>query len=228
MKMKKLLLIIICLFIFSGCKIESISNDNIIDNVDLIFSKNIKDINSNSIGYQYYLPSYMSIKNVNEFNQELYYNGNTFYLYADVVSYYHKVDSEYIIDKNAYLSKKLDYDNKKGYLEINKKDNKYYVEMMFNYAKIEGYVNKDNLVDFVSSISYILKSVKYNDNVIETLLGDKRYDLSDNETYNIFKTKKANEGNFLDYVNEYDNYNGNEDLNSLIDKDEIKSEEKEN
>ena len=228
MKIKKLLVIIICLFIFSGCKIESISNDNIEDNVNLIFSKNIENINTNAIGYQYYLPSYITVKNVNDFNQELYYSGKTFYLYADVVSYYHKVKSEYEVDSKAYLSKKLDYDKKKGYLEINEDNNKYYVEMMYNYAKIEGYVNKDDLVDFVSSISYILRSVKYNDNVIETLLGDKRYDLSDNETYNIFKTKKSNEGDFLDYVNEYDNYNGNEDLNSLMDKDEIESEEKEN
>lgn len=228
MKMKKILLIIICLFIFSGCKIESISNDNIEDNVNLIFSKNITNINTNAIGYQYYLPSYITVKNVNDFNQELYYNGKTFYLYADIVSYYHKVKNKYDKDTNAYLSKKLDYDNKNGYLEINQNNDKYYVEMMYNYAKIEGYATKEELVDFVSSASYILKSVKYNDNVIETLLGDKRYDLSGNETYNIFKTKKSNEGDFLDYVNEYDNYNGEEDLNSLIDKDEIESEEKEN
>ena len=92
MKMKKILLIIICLFIFSGCKIESISNDNIEDNINLIFSKNIKNINTNAVGYQYYLPSYITVKNVNEFNQELYYSGKQFYLYADVVSYYHKIE----------------------------------------------------------------------------------------------------------------------------------------
>ena len=228
MKMKKLLIIVICLFVFSGCKIESISNDNIEENVDLIFSKKIENVNTNAIGYQYYLPSYITVKNVNDFNQELYYSGKTFYLYADVVSYYHNVENEYEVDETAYLSKKLDYDSKNGYLEINQNDNKYYVEMMYNYAKIEGYVNKNDLVDFVSSVSYILRSVKYNNNVIETILGDKKYDLSGNETYNIFKTKKSNEGDFLDYVNEYDNYNGNEDLNSLMDKDDIKSEEKEN
>ena len=97
--------------------------------------------------------------------------------------------------------------------------------MMYNYAKIEGYCNKNDLVDTVNSISYILSSIKYNDNVIQTLLGDKRYDLSNNQTYNIFKTKK-NSSNFLDYVNEYDKYNG-EDLNNLIEKEEIKSEDEE-
>ena len=228
MKMKKILLIIAFLFIFSGCKIENISNDNIEENIKIIFSKDIKNLNTNAIGYQYYLPSYKKKKNVNDFNQELYYNGKTFYLYADVVSYYHKVENGYKENQKAYISKKLDYNAKNGYLEINENKGKYYVEMMYNYAKIEGYVKKEDLVDFVSSISYILRSVKYNDNVIETIIGDKRYDLSENETYNIFKTIKTGDANFLDYVNEYDNYNGSEELNSLIDKDEIKTEEKEN
>ena len=227
MNIKKLVLIVICLFVLSGCKIESISNQNIEKNVDLILSKNIKYVNKDAIGYQYYLPSYMNIKNVSDYNQEIYYNGKTYYLYADVVSYYHKIKSNYKIDSNAFISKKIDSNNKIGYLEVNKKDdNYYYVEMMYNYAKIEGYVDKANLVDTVSSFSYILSSIKYNDNVIETLLGDKKYDLSENETYNIFKVKKSSEGNFLDYVNEYDNYKG-EDVNSLIEKQEIESEDEE-
>ena len=227
MNIKKIILIIMCLFILSGCKIESISEDNIEKNVDLILSKNIKYSNTDAIGYQYYLPSYMNVKDVNDYNQEIYYNGRTFYLYADVVSYYHKINKEYKVDNNAFISKSISNNDKKGYLEINKKDdNNYYVEMMYNYAKIEGYVDKANLVDFVSGFSYILSSVKYNDNIIETLLGDKKYDLSENETYNIFKLKKSNEGNFLDYVNEFDNYKG-EDVNSLIEKQEIKSEDEE-
>jgi hypothetical protein len=73
-------------------------------------------------------------------------------------------------------------------------------------------------------MSYILSSIKYNDNIIETLIGDKKYDLSENETYNIFNTKKKNEGNFIDYVNEYDNYEG-DDAGSLIEKDEIQNDE---
>ena len=62
---------------------------------------------------------------------------------------------------------------------------------------------------------------------METLLGDKKYDLSGNETYNIFKAKKS-DANFLDYVNEYDTYKGTvDDANSLIEKQEIESTEKE-
>ncbi len=96
--------------------------------------------------------------------------------------------------------------------------------MMYNYAKIEGFSSKNDLVDSVSSIAYILNSIKYNDNVIETLIGSKKYELSDNETYNIFETKKKTDGNFLDYANEYDTYKG-EDINNLIEKEEINSDE---
>ncbi len=91
MNIKKILLIIVCLFVFSGCKIEDISNKKIEKNVDLILSKNIKYSNQDAIGYQYYLPNYISIKETNEFNQELYFQGKTFYMYTDIVSYYHKV-----------------------------------------------------------------------------------------------------------------------------------------
>lgn len=227
MNIKKILVILICLFVLSGCKIESISDKDINKNVNLILNKKTKYTNKDAVGYQYYLPGYMKIKDSNDFNQEIYYNGKTFYLYADIVSYYHKVKVDYKIDKNAYYSKKLNNKDKVGYLEINKYKDNYYIEMMYNYAKIEGYVKKEELIDSVSSITYILSSVKYNDNIIETLLGDKKYDLSNNETYNIFKTKKAKEGNFLDYINEYDNYKGEEDLNNLIEKEEITSEGKE-
>lgn len=225
MNIKKILLVVICLFVLTGCKIENISNDNIMTNVNLILSKNIKYSNKDAIGYQYYLPTYISVKNVNEYNQELYYEGKTFYLYADIVSYYHKVKKDYKIDKKAYLSEKLDNDDRIGYLEINKVDDKYYIEMMYNYAKVEAYVSKQELVDSISSISYILSSIKYNDNVIESILGENKYDLSGNETYNIFKSKKKTTDNFLDYVNEYDNYNGNTEVESLIEKEEISTKE---
>lgn len=225
MNIKKILVIIICLFVFTGCKIENISNDNIMTNVNLILNKNMKCLNKDAIGYQYCLPIYMSVKNVNEFNQELYYEGKTFYLYADIVSYYHKVKKEYKIDKNAYMSEKLENDDKTGYLEINKVDDKYYIEMMYNYVKVEAYVSKQELVDSISSISYILSSIKYNDNIVENILGENKYDLSGNETYNIFETKKKTTDNFLDYVNEYDSYNGNAEIESLIEKEEISTKE---
>lgn len=226
MNIKKIILIIICLFVLSGCTIQSISDDNIDKNIDTILNRKVKYLNKNAVGYQYYVPQYMTVKTSNEFNQELYYEGNTYYLYADIVSYYHKVKGSYKINKDAYISKTIKNGKKTGYLEVNKVNKRYFVEMMYNYAKIEGYCYKEQVNDVVNSLTYILSSVKYNNNIIETLIGDKKYNLGNNETYNIFKVKKNSEGNFLDYVNEYDNYQG-EDLNSLIEKQEIQSEDEE-
>lgn len=224
MNIKKILIVLICIFAFTGCKIENISSNDIEKNVDIILSKKISNSNKDAIGYQYYLPSNMSVKSVKDFNQELYTEGNTFYLYVDIVSYYHKIKNNYKIDKNAYISKKLDYNSKTGYLEVNEVKGKYYIEMMFNYAKVEAYVSKYDLVDSISSMAYVLSSIKYNKNTIETMLGSGKYDLGENETYNIFETKKTTDGNFLDWVNEYDTYNGdNSSLESLIEQDEITS-----
>lgn len=223
MGIKRIIIIISCLLIFTGCSIDNISNDDINENVDIILSNKIKFSNKDAIGYQFYLPSHMNVKKVNDYNQEITSNGVLYYLYADVVSYYYKVDNNYKIDKKAYISKKLKYNNKTGYLEVNKDGDKYFVEMMFNYAKMEALTSKYDLVDCISNMSYVLSSVKYNKKVLETLVGSKKYDLSENETYDIFKSKKKSDGNFLDYVNEYDNYEGN--VESLIEKDEIDKDE---
>lgn len=227
MFIKKILIILLCLFAFTGCKIQDISNDDVISNVNLILNRNVKYINKDAVGYQYYLPAYISVKDTNDFNKVLYYEGKTFYMYVDVVSYYHNIQKEYKVNKKAYISEKLNQKNKYGYLQVNKVDNKYYIQMMYNYAKIEAYVNDYELVDSISSISYILSSIKYNDNTIETLLGDKKYNLSDNETYNIFETKETSQDNFLDYINEYDNYSGESSAESLIEKKELESTQEE-
>lgn len=220
-KKKILALLLITIFI-CGCKSELITNKNVEINMDKILTKKIKYANRDAIGFQYYLPTGVIEKEVKGYNQILYSNGNTYYLYADVVSYYHKVKKKYKINENAYMSRKLDYRNKKGYIEVNEEDGKYFVEMMYNYAKIEASVPKYELSDTIVNMSYILSSIKYNDDVIETLLGSEKYDLSENEEYNIFNSKKSSkEDKFLDYVNEYDKYDG--EVKSLMDKDEVKT-----
>ncbi len=219
MSIKKICTVFFTLLLFTGCSIQSISDKDIIKNMDVILDKEVKYCNKDAIGYKYYLPNGVSVKNVNDFNQELYSNGSTYYLYADIVSYYYKAKNSYKVDKDAYLSKKITYNKKNGYIEINKSNEGYYVEIMLNYAKMEALVNSDNLVDAVSNMCYILSSIKYNDKIIKTILENEKYDLSENETYNIFKSKKKSTGNFLDYINEYDSYDG--DIESLIEKEEV-------
>ena len=91
MNIKKVFIILICVFASIGCTIQNISDSDIDKNLDVILNKNIKNSNKEAIGYQYYLPSYISTRNVKDFNQELYSNGNIYYLYVDIVSYYHKI-----------------------------------------------------------------------------------------------------------------------------------------
>ena len=78
----------------------------------------------------------------------------------------------------------------------------------------------ESLKDALNNMAYILSSIKYNDDIVENLLGDEKYNLSDNETYNIFKTKKGDNTNFLKYADEFDNYEGDY-ATDLIEKKEI-------
>ncbi len=58
----------------------------------------------------------------------------------------------------------------------------------------------------------------------KNLLGSQKFDLSDDETYSIFKSKKSNSSNFLKYSIEYDNYDG-ENAKNLIEHKEVNNEE---
>ncbi|MBQ3475108.1 MAG: hypothetical protein IJH20_02960 [Bacilli bacterium] len=227
MNRHKVLLFLLTVVILLGstaCSIVNISSNNYIKNIEAILSRNSKYVNKGAIGFQYFLPNGVSVFEVNDFNQKLLSNGDIYYLYADVVSYYHGVNNSYEENENAYLSKKFEYNNKQGYVEVNEAKNSYFVEMMFNYAKIESVVKKSNLKDSLNNMAYILSSIKYNDDVVENLLGDEKYKVSEAEKYNIFETKKVTNDNFLKYDEEYGHYDG-EDAVDLIEKKEINQNE---
>ena len=97
--------------------------------------------------------------------------------------------------------------------------------MMYNYAKIESNVKKSHLNEALSNMAYILSSIKYNDDIVENLLGEEKYNLSDNESYNIFKAKKTTSDNFLKYADEYGNYEG-DDAVDVIEKEKINRDKK--
>ena len=97
--------------------------------------------------------------------------------------------------------------------------------MMFNYAKIESNVRKDHLNEALSNMAYILSSIKYNDDIVVNIIGDEKYNLSSDETYNIFKTKKASSTNFLKYEKDYNEYSGEKAAEDLIEKKEIEHED---
>ena len=190
--MKKIL-IIICLLFITGCSdIRKQSYDDIINNIATRANKD----NVYRTGYGYYLPRGMQVADSTLYNEAITDARYKYYLYVDIVSYYKKVTKDYSVNDNALVSKKLDYDGKFGYVEVNLlKNDKYLVEIMYNYAKIEVIVDKSNLNEAMLSIINILKSVEYNDSIIANLMGDDVLNFSEEE-FNIFNTK-GSESNYL-------------------------------
>ncbi len=200
--MKKLIVLLSILTLsLTGC--ASLNTNSIDKVIETVMKKNSKLKNVNFEGYSYYVPRGLKFLNKNEYNAYLsdQYN-NHYYLYVDVISRYHKVEQKYKVDKKAYYSKEIKTKDKFGYLEINEVKDYYFIEAMLNYTKIEAYVSKDNLTDALTDISSILSSVKYNDKVLDTIVGENILNYKE-ENYNIFETKK-NTSDFLDYVKEYD------------------------
>lgn len=204
--MKKIIVLLsILVLLVSGCSINQLGN-NITTNIDTILSEKVNVYNVNFEGYKYYVPKGLKFVTKNDYNALFRdkYN-NKYYLYVDAISYYHKSKNKYVINKDAYYSEKLDYNNKTGYVEINEVDGKYFVEFVFNYSKIEVYTDKKYLSSVINNICYVLRSVKFNDKVLESLIGENVLSYKE-ETFNIFKSKSSS-NDFLDYVKEYDSDN---------------------
>lgn len=216
--MKKTIILLLILVLLSGCNIYRMDNKNYEEVADKILSLNINLYNKIGKGYKYYAPKRVVKTYSNSYNDVLEKDGRIYYLYVDVVSYYYKTKLGKISSKNAYFYKNLKYKNKVGYLKINKKNNKLYVQMLYNYAKIETYVDKKELNDAIEDISYILSSVKFNDTLLKKMYESGELN-SKEQAYKLFKNKNK-EGNFLEYIKEYDKYDdtsaqSDEELNQI-------------
>ena len=198
--MKKLLLMLFVLIFLTGCTAVRINTKSIDNIVSVILSKENTLYNTIGKGYKYYVPRGVVYIDSNEYNEKLYCNGDYYYLYLDIISYYYKKDFTYKENKDLYYSKNIDMNNKKGYLEITKMDDKYYlIEFMYNYAKIEALVTEDKINEVVLNATYILSTVKYNDNVIKLVL-DEDYFTNKEEKYNIFKSTNNSTSFELEYT----------------------------
>ena len=201
--MYKKIIIVLCLFLFTGCTrtyyMNSLSYEEILNNATLE-ENNLH--NTNNKGFKYYLPTGFSVTKDNEFNQTLTSHNNIYYLNIDIVSYYYKKGSEETKEIDDYYFYKFNKNNKDGYLRIRKNNDKFFVELCYNYAIIEVEVEENEIKYAVSRGITILNSIKYNDTVIEKKLNDK--DLESKETaYKIPEPKEKNEiKNVLEYINE--------------------------
>ena len=192
--MKKIILIL-AVIILTGCtSIDNVSYDEIIS--EIVRSK-YEIYNDNRSGYKNYTPSNISSNDTIDYNEILEDDSYRYYFYVDVVSYYNRVIESYEVDNNAFYSKAINYQDKFGYIEINEvSNNKYLLEIMYNYAKIEVIVDKYDLPKAISNSLIILSSVKYNSEILETIVGENILTSKEIE-FNIFETKKT-ESNFLE------------------------------
>ena len=195
---KYLIGVIMLLLLVCGCSnINNLSYNEIVSNS----LNNKAKANTALKGYKIYLPLDMSLLNDENGNNVLYSFGDKYYLYVDLVSYYNKVSNNYKVndDSNAIYSVILGND---GYVLVTQYNNEYFIEVMYNYAKIE--VISSDIKNAISRSLVVLNSISYNDNVIETLLG--------------------NTENFLKYEEDYGTY---EDDGKAPDEDKIEIKPKE-
>ena len=196
---KKIFLLSLFLLCVTGCSIVKLDSKDFSKNIDTLMSKKVKLYNVYYEGYKYYLPKGIVFLKKEDYNAILRdAHNNDYYLYVDAISYYHKAEIDYKKNKDSYYSEKLKYGKKEGYIQIDKIEGKYFVEFVFYYAKMEAYVKEDQLPDVIMNMCSILRTMKFNDVVLESLIGENILDYKE-EDYTLFKDSTPKE-NFLDVV----------------------------
>ena len=196
--MKKIIFLGLLTLILTGCTVVRIDTTSIDNIINVILSKENTLYNRVGRGYKYYVPRGVTYIDSSGTNDKLYSNGVYYYLYLDEISYYYKKTNNYKVDNSKYYSKKIKNGDKKGYLEITKKNDLYLIEFVYNYAKIEALVPKEDINDTVLNCSYILSTIKYSSNIIKLSLEDD-FLKNKEEEYDVFSSKGNNDDNFLRY-----------------------------
>ena len=213
---KKIGCVLLLLFMCSGCTvIQSSSYEEILQEA---VNKNTVTTNVARVGYKYYLPKGMRLLEHEESNELLAHNEDVYYLYVDYISYYNKIKEDYEVKEDVVYSQKIAHGDNFGYLEIkNTLNDKYFIEIMYNYAKIEVIVEKEDAKESIAYAMSILSSIKYQDTVLASLMDEDV--LTSNETlHNIFETAQTESG-YLEIVEEYGQY---EEDNETVDPDFIR------
>ncbi len=219
--MKRVVLLLCLVVLLTGCDIKPIDNDNIDSIIDSVLTKEIELSNSYFDGYKYYLPRGLRLAGKKDYNAKLVSGKNTYYLFVDVIAYYNKVEKDFE-PSNGYYSKELNYNGKRGYIEITEVDGLYFIEIMYNYAKIETLVEERYLNSAIVNSCYILSSVQFNDKVIETLVGENALDYKET-IFDIFGPHR-NTDEFLQYEEDYQYKGDIEDEPTTKDSDILETE----
>jgi len=202
---KKCIIICLLTIMLTGCTVVRIDTTSIDNILDVILSKDNTLYNRVGGGYKYYVPRGVTYIDSNGTNDRLYSNGIYYYLYLDQVGYYYENSIKFKKDNSKYYSRKLKNGDNVGYVEITDKgNNQYLIEFVYNYAKIEALVPKEDIEETVLNASYILSTIKYNDNVIKLSLDDDFLKTKEDK-YDEFSSKKEDNDNFLRYDDNGDN-----------------------
>ena len=198
--MKKVVILLGILFLLTGCAtVKDSSVEAIISNA---LSTKVDARNVNRKGYSYYLPRGLKGIRSTDYNEIFKDSKYKYYLYVDVVSYFNKIEDDYKVASKSLMSRTIKNGNKVGYLEVNEQENeKYLIEIMYNYAKIEVMVDENDINKVIAYAISILSSVTYNDSVIANLMGEDVLNFMEEE-FNIFETVSS-DSNYLKYEEEY-------------------------
>jgi hypothetical protein len=195
----KLLSLFACIFLVGCTPVQDMSLEEVIK---IGTERTVEVYNKYRKGYKYNLPKGLEVYDNSEYNEVLMSSEYVYYLYVDAVSYYSKIIENYEVTEKPYVSMQINYQDKYGYLEINQlKNGKYFIEIMYNYAKIEVIVNKRDINEVVSNSLSILASVKFNDDVLKNLLDEETSQFKEFQ-FDIFETNTVTESEYLQAVEE--------------------------
>lgn len=208
MRSKFLMVILFtCLFLTGCTSLQEMSLEEIVDSGT---NQSVVVYNKYRKGYKYNLPKGLGVYDSTEYNEVIMSSSYTYYLYVDAVSYYNKIIETYKENDVSYYSKAISFEDKYGYLEINElDDDKYFIEIMYNYAKIEVIVEFQDINIVVANSLSILSSISFNDNVLKTLLDEETSQFKEFE-FNIFETSST-ESEYLQAV-ESDIYDEDDEI----------------
>ena len=207
--MKKLLITLLFSVLFvSGCTILKVSNKSISDIFDTVLYVENDLTNTYMEGYKFYLPKGVKVVDKNDYNIKIKDDSTYYYLYVDTIAYHYKTNNTYTINDSHFYSEKIEHNGINGYVDIKEVNDKYFIVLMYNYVKIESYVNKSDFDKTFTNMCYILSTVKFNDKVIDEYVGESS-NIFQEEEFDIFSSKHEND-NFLTYEKEYGTYKESE------------------
>jgi len=195
--MKKIIALLAVLIFVTAC--TPLNNLSLNEIIERNLRANIELSNQTRSGYKYYLPRGLTILRIKDFNEVAIGSNITYYMYFDLISYFNNVRREYKINPDAYFSMPIIHNDGFGYLEINQVGKHFFIEIMYNYAKIEMMVEEHQIRKAVQNAITILTTVRYNDNVLASLL-DRNVLRSNKIEFNIFDTVRNVESTYLTSV----------------------------